>query len=384
MNKNFTEPIWIKRYLMKEEDWQFHEIRHLKNVGLISRKKNNIGGYHSSLGKFDVYSELKAIYEYIERYTCSETTYDNIKIYETDKIQYLSFNDLGFDWIKKDFFCPKEAEFIEAKSLKTNLSYLVPSVFAYYLNNDFRTWKDFSGNSNGNAVGSSLNDAIERGMLEFIERDKFIRYWYLSDGNILKIDNLCEVIGGKLQYFTENRYIVECYMIDNKPRDIYSVWCLIRSNNTNEDFFSVTGLGSGLTLEQAIKNAFTEAEGIYFSQKYLKRNFLGNEENAVRNILDENLEIYLSYGIMTQLNALVDNADIIKPIWNASKKRTTLKTRALEYYKDIIYIPIKHKILDDLGLYAAKVVCVGGKNMYFDCGEEVVKKAKLGTVCPLA
>ena len=87
---------------------------------------------------------------------------------------------------------------------------------------------------------------------------------------------------------------------------------------------------------------------------------------------------------MTQLNALVDNADIIKPIWNASKKRTTLKTRALEYYKDIIYIPIKHKILDDLGLYAAKVVCVGGKNMYFDCGEEVVKKAKLGTVCPLA
>jgi len=111
-------------------------------------------------------------------------------------------------------------------------------------------------------------------------------------------------------------------MIDNKPRDIYSVWCLIRSNNTNEDFFSVTGLGSGLTLEQAIKNAFTEAEGIYFSQKYLKRNFLGNEENAVRNILDENLEIYLSYGIMTQLNALVDNADIIKPIWNASKKRT--------------------------------------------------------------
>jgi len=40
MNKNFTEPIWIKRYLMKEEDWQFHEIRHFKSVGLINRKNN--------------------------------------------------------------------------------------------------------------------------------------------------------------------------------------------------------------------------------------------------------------------------------------------------------------------------------------------------------
>ena len=66
------------------------------------------------------------------------------------------------------------------------------------------------------------------------------------------------------------------------------------------------------------------------------------------------------------------------------KGKTFFVSTFLDCYKDIIYIPIKHKILDDLGLYAAKVVCVGGKNMYFDCGEEVVKKAKLGTVCPLA
>ena len=384
MNKNFTEPIWIKRYLMKEEDWQFHEIRHFKSVGLINRKNNNIGGYHFSLGKFDACSELKAIYEYIERYTCSETIFDDIKVYETDKISYLNLNDLGFDWTKKEFLYPKEAEFIEAKSLKTDSSYLVPSVFAYYLKNDFKTWGDFYGNSNGNALGSSLNDAIERGILEFIERDKFIRYWYLSDGNILKIDNLDELMGNKLKYFDENNYQVDCYLIDNKPNDIFSVWCLIRSKRNDEKFFSVTGLGSGMTLEQAINSAFIEAEGIYFSQRYIRRNHQGYKEIVTKDNLDTNLGIYLSYDIMDALNSLVDNANSIKPVWTAIKRRASIKTKALEYYKDIIYVPINHKILDDLGLYAVKVSCLGGKNMYFDCGDDVVKKAKLGKVSPLA
>ena len=200
----------------------------------------------------------------------------------------------------------------------------------------------------------------------------------------MKIDNLDELMGNKLKYFDENNYQVDCYLIDNKPNDIFSVWCLIRSKRNDEKFFSVTGLGSGMTLEQAINSAFIEAEGIYFSQRYIRRNHQGYKEIVTKDILDTNLGIYLSYDIVAALNSLVDNANSIKSVWTTIKRRVSIKTKALEYYKDIIYVPINHKILDDLGLYAVKVSCLGGKNMYFDCGDDVVKKAKLGKVSPLA
>lgn len=77
-------------------------------------------------------------------------------------------------------------------------------------------------------------------------------------------------------------------------------------------------------------------------------------------------------------------ADIGCPIPQMGCGRETLREKALNYYRDIIYVPIQNKLLEELGMYEVKVFGIGGNNMYFTSREEILKKGKITGPCPLA
>ena len=377
---------WMKRYLMNLPESEFYEIRGYKNYGLVNRQNTNIVGYHLSNGEFDCKNELKAVYEYIERLACHHPPKTEVRIRREKKGRQLSFHDLGFAWTKIPFYSLKEqVRYVEGVSLKTGKTLLVPSVFAYYFDNDFCEWGNFAGNSNGNALGDSEADAIERGTLEFIERDKFIRYWYLSEGRIMLIptSEISFAMKQKIAYFQKSGYRVDFYYLDMKPEEVPVIWCLIRSIDSRNERFSYTGLGADLRFHQAIEKAFDEASSMHFFWKNGPQR-QRKEETAMKDLLQESIQFYFSYDREKDFRAILKHVEEISTIPRKKEAQGSATEIAINYYQDVIYVPIHNRILEDLNLYEVKVVGIGGNSMYFDCGEEVRKQSRINGPNPLA
>lgn len=198
---NISNKIWIKKYLMNNPVTRFYEARYLKNYVIVNCNNMNITGCHFSHGNFDYDNDIKAIYEYIERLACYKAPKSVTK---EDEEEVLLLKQLGFGWTGIEFLSLKNRiKLVEGYSARDRRKVMVPSVFAYYLDNDLKDWSNFFGNSNGNALGICEEDAMERGILEFIERDKFIKYWYLGDGKLYKISerNLSPALRRKVYFF---------------------------------------------------------------------------------------------------------------------------------------------------------------------------------------
>ena len=375
---------WMKRYLMSLPESEFHEIRSYKNYGLVSRQDTNIMGCHLSNGEFDSKNELKAIYEYIERLACHQPPKAEVRMRRGEKERELSFHDLGFAWTRLPFYPLKEqVRYVEGVSLKTGKEFMVPSVFAYYLDNDFSEWKNFAGNSNGNALGQSEADAIERGTLEFIERDKFIRYWYLGEGRIMLVPAtaISFAIKQKIDYFQKSGYRVDFYYLDMQPEEVSVIWCLIRSIDSRNERFSYTGLGADLGFLQAIEKAFTEASSMHFFWKNAPQR---KEEIAMNDLLQESIRFYFSYDREKDFQSVLKHVEEMAIIPQQNDLQGLATEIAKNYYQDVICVPIRNRILEDLNLFEVKVVGIGGNSMYFDCGEEVRKQSRINGPNPLA
>lgn len=386
---DMTTAIWLKKYLMGIRKAQFHEIRYGRTCSLINRCDNNISGHHLTKGTADYENELLAIYEYLERLTCQKAD-KTLTREDMDLGHVLSFEELGFGWTGYQFErrTGSALRYVEGISLKTQEKIWVPSVFAYYLDNRWDEWTtNFAGNSNGNALGSSREDAIERGILEFMERDKFIKYWYLNEGYLLRIpEKLLEGMSEKLTYFHENHYCVDFYKIENEPKLIHSVWCLIRSTNERNHLFSFSGFGADITLEGAVNKAFTEATTVFFY--YMDKINCGifssvNRMEKINSTVSENIRYFFSYDSKEPLNKILGSPKEFKGEQWKEKVCESAVQAALNYYKDVFYVPIQSDILEELGLYEVKVVGLGGNNMYFHVSEEVKGQGKIPEYCPL-
>lgn len=382
--------IWVKKYLNSRDDTSFFEVRNWKNYALVNRRDPNIAGYHLSDGSFDCANEMKTVYEYIERIVCKDTSHADITMCGEGDKGVLSFEQLGFGWTGLEFrSLGKKNRYVGGISLRTGEKFFIPTVAAYYFDNDFTEWSDFAGNSNGNALGDTQEDAIDRGLAEFIERDKFVKYWYLQNGELLRVapELFNSKLKGKIKYFYRKGYQVDFFTIHNQPETIYTIWCLFRSVDRKNKLFSFTGLGADCDFEKAAEKAFDEASATVFfhmskeSLLYMKeRNTVLTEENP----LQEGVVYYFSYDREKEFERLFEQVDQINAIPQMGCSRETLREKALNYYRDIIYVPIQNKLLEELGMYEVKVFGIGGNNMYFTSREEILKKGKITGPCPLA
>jgi len=132
------------------------------------------------------YAFLKCLAEAIERYSCMA--------YRRSDLVYDSFNNLKNKSVDPSAFCKftvkqkrheqfvryvfdKNTPFtwIKAKSIRTNITKLVPAQLVYfnYLTSDKYERLIDIPISTGAAFGQSSTDAIVRGFLELVERDSF-------------------------------------------------------------------------------------------------------------------------------------------------------------------------------------------------------------------
>ncbi len=379
---DMTTAIWLKKYLMGIRAAQFHEIRYRSTCSMINRWDNNISGHHLTMGVSDYKNELLAVYEYLERLVCQKAVKTSIRK-DTDSDHILSFEELGFGWTGYQFKqrTGTAPHFVEGFSLKAGRKIRVPSVFAYYLDNHWDEWIEFAGNSNGNALGSSMEDAIERGILEFMERDKFIKYWYLNEGHLLRIpEALLKGMENKFRYFHKKNYCIEFYKIENEPKQIHCVWCLIRSTNERNPLFSFSGFGADITMERAVEKAFTEVSTAFFY--YIDKLDSVKHIEKINSTVPENIRYYFSYDSKEPLKKILDTVKEFKGGREEERICESAVQAAMDYYQDVVYVPIQSEILQELGLYEVKAVGLGGNNMYFRVSEEVKRQGRIPAHCP--
>lgn len=387
---DITVQNWLKKYLMDKKETDFYEVRYFKSYGLINKKDTNIAGYHLTDGEFDCGNELKAIYEYIERFACQKAPNEEIKLADTLDEASLSFDELGFAWTGCSFEPLKErARFVEGVGLKYRMKYLVPLVFAYYFDNSFDEWRGFAGNSNGNALGQGMEDALERAVLEFVERDKFIKYWYRKDGTLLKIPEevMDTIMKKKIMYFHSRGYHTDFFCIKNKPEEIFAVWCLLRSFDCSNNMFSLSALGADMDLFQAMKKAHEEVSAMYFSRQRGGESINDAKEGEGKreqSHMEDSLLYYFSYEREVEFHELLKDVQELKILPRRRKEQKNWREVVLNAYEDVLYIPIKSPILTELGLCEVKAVGLGGNSMYFGEQKEILTKGRIFGPCPFA
>jgi bacteriocin biosynthesis cyclodehydratase domain-containing protein len=83
-----------------------------------------------------------------------------------------------FHYIAERFNPKARHEWTPVWSLTSNTQRLLPTAMLYYSRSRSGATAAFTADSNGNAAGSSLEDAIVQGFLELVERDAVAVWWY--------------------------------------------------------------------------------------------------------------------------------------------------------------------------------------------------------------
>lgn len=110
----------------------------------------------------------------IHPYRCllfSETQYQNREVLNQS-------NRVDHDWIPQIFDETQPIDWTPVWSMTQQTHRYLPTAFCYY---NYKLPKDHhfcSADSNGNAAGGTLEDAILQGFLELVERDSVALWWY--------------------------------------------------------------------------------------------------------------------------------------------------------------------------------------------------------------
>lgn len=84
----------------------------------------------------------------------------------------------AFNWIAEAFDEERAIDWSPVYSMSRSTVCYVPTAFAYYRYKDSVQPELCQGDSNGNASGNSIEEAILQGFLELVERDAVALWWY--------------------------------------------------------------------------------------------------------------------------------------------------------------------------------------------------------------
>ncbi|HEY9796916.1 MAG TPA: TOMM precursor leader peptide-binding protein [Leptolyngbyaceae cyanobacterium] len=166
----------------------------------LNKLRKSLRHKSSGKGKSDCQSQASGFCEAIERYSgiCQgDEPRINSKLVELgDRAihpqECLLFSDTQYqnreelnqkaivahDWIPQRFDETQSIDWTPVWSLTEQTHKYLPTAFCYYNYRLPKTQRFCSADSNGNAAGGTLEDAILQGFLELVERDSVALWWY--------------------------------------------------------------------------------------------------------------------------------------------------------------------------------------------------------------
>ncbi|MGK7925826.1 MAG: TOMM precursor leader peptide-binding protein [Spirulina sp.] len=167
----------------------------------LNRLRRILGHKSGGKGKTDHQAKASGFCEAIERYSQIfhgdepriSSTFDDLenkaihphRIIHFSEKQYanrstLNQESLSHNWIPLPFDNRWEIEWTPIWSLVEQTHKYLPTAFCYYNYTLPREREFFYADSNGNAAGNTLEEAILQGLMELIERDSVAIWWYNS------------------------------------------------------------------------------------------------------------------------------------------------------------------------------------------------------------
>jgi ribosomal protein S12 methylthiotransferase accessory factor len=165
----------------------------------LNKLRKSLGHKSGGKGKSDRQSQASGFCEAIERYSGiyqGDEPRINSKLAELggaihpqkcllfSDTQYQNREELNqkaivdHDWIPQRFDETQSIDWTPVWSLTEQTHKYLPTAFCYYNYRLPKTQRFCSADSNGNAAGGTLEDAILQGFLELVERDSVALWWY--------------------------------------------------------------------------------------------------------------------------------------------------------------------------------------------------------------
>lgn len=357
------------------------------SVSIANRKKFVIQGYGFDFDQTQ--SVRKALLEYLERWAAT---------YELAGTVLGSYEDLSgagamnpalfglYDEVNESgqlslarYDSKLVMHWVKAKSLLNDAEYYVPEQLSQYLKDELFNRYVYES-SNGCAIGNSLVEASFYSILEVIERDLFMKCWFYQQPlKKIQFKGACELlVGGKQLYLEELGYSLAFYYMDN-PMRIPAIWCLITSQDDKNPFYSVTGLGCHLHLQDAVAASFFEA---YKSFKDIREQDCAKLRMKIKKIeqsqqiddVIEHVHYFLSYQSKTLIENITAAAEPINFAELAShsyedrdlvKELDELLRRIRCHYSDVLIINQGNPFLQAFGLSCTKALLAGAVPLDF-------------------
>jgi len=367
---NNEQKYYVKDKLLKNSKFSYYRMKN--DTAIIYINKNHLGIQgQCNLNRLN--SDDIALLEYLER-MCSFIEGGELHSKESvppNKI--INLNKINHFWDdRQEKSSLENLNFILGSSLYSKKDVYVPASIPYYLSLDDSEM--FSGSSNGSAVGKTLEDATYRALLEFIERDTFLKFWYgdTCRGKLLSSSRNGIVSLLKKLMLIEN-YLVDFVVIE-QFKGIYTVWCIARSFNYSSPIYSMSGLACSGKLFTAVKRSFDE---MYGTLKLRIDKITNKTDKTIRlnDDLDKIINYFSSYKVKEKVEEMLYSLEQKSADDFKSSDLLTLDVLIKEskkIYSDVIVVDITSKILEDIDFKCVKVVVENGWDMIFNEKENYV------------
>ncbi|MBA3758124.1 YcaO-like family protein [Candidatus Saccharibacteria bacterium] len=215
-------------------------------------------------------AKIKAIAEAYERYVSGKIRFDikdsatNLrgKWLNPNLIRPLSSSQINFMSGIEQFQEDLLLEWVKGSELHSNEDIFVPIDLVYYPLNEkvLRRNPIALADSSGVAAHVDRNIAIEKGLLELIERDAIMRNWF-KKAPLPKLSQelLDEDISSRVLNLEKNGYIVDVLDMTEPNAKAAVINVVIRNKEMNYPYF-VNGASAALNYQDAIDKALEEAE----------------------------------------------------------------------------------------------------------------------------
>ncbi len=172
--------------------------------------------------------------------------------------RYAEGADSNLPWIPEPLEKGAKIEWTAVRSLTEDRERYLPTAFCYYGYPDPTATRFCKADSNGNAAGNSLEDAIVRGFLELVERDCAAIWWYNRIPRAgINLDSFDLPFFEKVHRYYRSRGREIAVLEISSDFEIPT--CVALSRPENGDLSGLTlGFGASFNMSDAIRRALLE------------------------------------------------------------------------------------------------------------------------------